>query len=267
MHTDNPGRLDAELDEAERKRLIDFVLESLNQSHKERLADADPLEGGTEVRGYDHAGAFDFERFLAAMATTGFQATNLARAIGILREVRDRDVPLYLGFTSNIGTCGLRETVTYLTRNRHVRGLATTAGAVEEDVMKVFRPFMIGSFDADGKELYDRMINRTGNIFVPSGRYTRLHLLLAGPQPAARAGEGRARQRRRHHRIHLRAGPPVELLEIPGRETSFVYWAYRHKIPLHCPVLLDGAIGDSMYYYRREQSATLPSTRPSTPRR
>ena len=249
---DGLGRLESELDEGERARVIEFVLSSLNQAYQDRLSVADKCEEGVAVRGYDYEGRFEFDRFLGALATTGFQATNLSRAVEILRAVRDREVPLYLGFTSNIGTCGLRETVTYLTRNRHVRALATSAGAVEEDVMKIFRPFLLGSFDADGKELYERMINRTGNIYVPSGRYTKLHLLLhvlnrrLAREKAASGGCVGITE------YTYELGRQLELLEIPNRESSFVYWAYRHGIALHCPVLLDGAIGDAMYYFRRE---------------
>ena len=247
---DGLDRIEAELDEAERRRVIEFSLASLNQAYQDRLSVADRSEEGTAVEGYDYEGRFAFDRFLGALATTGFQATNLARAVEILRLVRDREVPLYLGFTSNIGTCGLRETVTYLTRNRHVRALCTSAGAVEEDVMKVFRPFLLGSFDADGKDLYERMINRTGNIYVPTGRYTKLHLLLhiLNRRMAREKNGGCVGITEYTYEL----GRQLELLEIPNRESSFVYWAYKNGIALHCPVLLDGAIGDAMYYFRRE---------------
>jgi deoxyhypusine synthase len=244
--------LDDCLDEAERARVIAFALRSLNQRHQERMAQADSLEDGIPVRGYDHEGPFCIERFLAGLETTGFQATHLARAIHILREVRDRGVPLYLGFTSNIGTCGLRETLAYLTRHRHMRALATTAGAVEEDVMKVFDPFVLGDFRTDGKALYNRAINRSGNIFIPSSHYTRLHLLLwllnkrlwrSFVQPNGHVGSLAYT-----HEL----GRQLELLALPRREESFVYWAFRNHIPLHCPGLLDGALGDGLYYFERE---------------
>lgn len=242
------------MDPGERARLIAFVLSSLNQTHQARFAGADRLEGSVEVQGYDHSGPFDFDAFLKGLATTGFQATHLARGVAILREVRDRDIPLYLGFTSNIGTCGLRDTVTYLTRHRFVRALNTTAGAVEEDVMKVFRPFLLGSFDANGQDLYNRMINRTGNIFIPSGHYARLHVLLYI------LNRRLAREKADRGRIvgiseyTYELGRQLELSDIPGREASFVYWAYKNQIPLHCPVLFDGAIGDGMFYFRRESA-------------
>lgn len=235
----------------QREFVIDEALRRLNRDYRARIPNADFLPNAVPVRGYDYEGAFNFERFIASLATTGFQATNLARAIDILREVRDRNVPLYLGFTSNIGTCGLREAVTYLTRHRHVRALATTAGAIEEDVMKIFKPFALGSARADDRDLYRRMINRTANIYVPSVRYSRLHMLLTllnKRLSRARRGQGRGVGISEYVR---ELGHQLELLEIANREQSFVYWAYKNDIDLHCPVLLDGAIGDNMFLFRR----------------
>jgi deoxyhypusine synthase len=48
-------------------------------------------------------------------------------------------------------------------------------------------------------------------------------------------------------------GRELELRNVPRREESFVYQAWKNGIPCHCPVLLDGAIGDSLYYFRREE--------------
>jgi deoxyhypusine synthase len=243
-----------DLGEAERERVIDFALRSLNARSKEAAPNADSLRDAVPVRGYDHEGAFSLERFLAASATTGFQATNLARAVEILREVRDRGVPLYLGFTSNMGTCGLRETLTYLARERHVRALVTTAGAIEEDVMKVFMPFVLGDSRANGRDLRERRICRTGNIFIPTSRYARLHILLYLLHKRLLREQGAPSRAAIDMLDYARElGRELELRGVPRREESFVYWAYKNAIPCHCPVLLDGAIGDALYYFRREQ--------------
>ena len=77
----------------------------------------------------------------------------------------------FLGFTSNMGTSGLRDIIAYLTKNNLVQVLVTTAGAIEEDIIKTQKPFVLGSFDASGELLREQGINRSGNIYVPNDRY------------------------------------------------------------------------------------------------
>ncbi|NJL43920.1 MAG: hypothetical protein HC945_01165 [Nitrosarchaeum sp.] len=68
-------------------------------------------------------------------------------------------------------SCGVRESIAYLCRKRLVDVIVTTAGGVEEDVMKVQRPFVIGEFDPPARPLFDSGVNRTGNTYIPSDRY------------------------------------------------------------------------------------------------
>lgn len=50
--------------------------------------------------------------------------------------------------------------------------LVTSAGGVEEDFIKCFAPFYIGSFDRwKGQELRQLGVNRTGNLLVPNDNY------------------------------------------------------------------------------------------------
>ncbi|MFW5929320.1 MAG: deoxyhypusine synthase family protein, partial [Halobacteriota archaeon] len=130
------------------------------------------------VRGYDYRGDVTLDDLLDSYATTGFQATHLARAVDILRRMRDEDVAVYLSFTSNIASSGLREAIAYLVREGHVDVVITTSGAVAEDVIKTEHPFVLGRWDADEAELRERGINRLGNIYVPSDRYVWLEEYL-----------------------------------------------------------------------------------------
>lgn len=47
----------------------------------------------------------------------------------------------------------------------------TTAGGVEEDLIKCLAPTFIGNFEMDGKNLRERGINRIGNLLVPNKNY------------------------------------------------------------------------------------------------
>jgi len=49
--------------------------------------------------------------------------------------------------------------------------LVTTAGGVEEDLIKCLAPTLVGDFTLSGKDLRQRGINRVGNLLVPNDNY------------------------------------------------------------------------------------------------
>ncbi|MDY6778470.1 MAG: deoxyhypusine synthase family protein, partial [Candidatus Nanohaloarchaea archaeon] len=89
-----------------------------------------------DIEGYDFSGGFDFQDMLDAYKTTGFQATHLHEAIELIREMREEDATIYLTYTSNIVSSGLREIVAYLARENLVDIMITTSGSITEDVIK-----------------------------------------------------------------------------------------------------------------------------------
>lgn len=91
-----------------------------------------------------------------------------------LIEPGDRPVDnctIFLGYTSNLISSGIRETIRYLVEHNMVDCLVTTAGGVEEDFIKCLSHTYIGDFGLKGKELRVKGINRTGNLLVPNDNY------------------------------------------------------------------------------------------------
>ncbi|MBK1735244.1 hypothetical protein CKO15_08085 [Halorhodospira abdelmalekii] len=207
------------------------------------------LEGFPEVRGYDFDQSFDFMSFIESYESTGLQATELARAIRILQKARDEGAAIAFGFTSNMGTSGIREQLAWLHKHQLIDCSSTTAGAVEEDLAKCFKPFVLGAWRAEGAKLLKDYINRTGNIFIPMDRYSKLKEFLFSLFVRL------YRHQVEHNEVFgvtefvYELGHELEIQQVPGRERSFVYWAWRNNIPIYCPAILDGAIGDVAYYF------------------
>ena len=204
------------------------------------------LEGWPEIAGYDFNDDWDFERFLESFATTGFQASALHRAIGIARQMQDANADVFLGYTSNMVSSGLRESIRWLVEHEKVSLLCTTAGGIEEDVLKCLKPFVIGSYDAPGSVLRDEGINRTGNIFIPNDRYLMLERFL---MPFFEKMLERQKS----------TGKPISESELVyhlglelNDERSIVTWAARHNIPYFCPGIYDGALGDMLYFFKKK---------------
>ena len=68
---------------------------------------------------------------------------------------RDPNEPLtlFLGYTSNLISSGLREIIRFLAQHRLVDCLVTTAGGIEEDLIKCLGSTVLGDFHLDGADL------------------------------------------------------------------------------------------------------------------
>jgi deoxyhypusine synthase len=211
-------------------------------THDAVLPGSDEELDTPDVRGYDFRGEFDFDDLIGSYATTGFQATHLAQAVELCREMRADDVEVYLTLTSNIVSSGLRETVAYLVREGFVDVVITTSGAITEDVIKTAKPFKMGEWDADEAELRERGINRLGNIFVPSDRYVWLEEYLYEFFDEFFAEE--SVRTPREFAAELGAG-----VDDPD---SVVGAAADQDVPIYCPALTDAEIGNFLYYYKQQ---------------
>jgi deoxyhypusine synthase len=81
---------------------------------------------------------------------------------------------IMLGFTSNLISSGLREIIRFLVQHRYVSGIVTTAGGIEEDLVKCLGSTYVapdGRFDVDGATLRSKGLNRIGNLIVPNNNY------------------------------------------------------------------------------------------------
>ena len=224
---------------------------TLKENKEHVLRESKTLDDWPQIKGYDFDSKFSFDDFLKSYMNTGFQATNLAQSIEIIKNMRRDNATIFLAFTSNMGSCGVREQIKYLVKNKFVHVLSTTAGAIEEDVIKCFKPFVMGDFRAPGKILFEDGINRTGNIFVPNDRYIYFERFMT--KFLERIYKI---QKEKNKIIDVREfvyemGHELEIQKVEKKEESFVYWAYKNKIPFFVPALLDGSLGDMVYFFKK----------------
>ena len=224
---------------------------SVESARENVLKPSVSLEGWPEVKGFDFNEPFDFERFVQSLNTTGLQAHNLYRAILIARKMRDDGATIFLGYTSNMVSSGLRESIRYLVEHKLVHFLVTSAGGIEEDVIKCLKPFVVGSYDAQGEMLRDEGINRTGNIFIPNDRYVYFERFMTG-------FFGKMLERQRSTGEILSESELVYWLGLElNDDRSIVTWAARHGIPYFCPALSAGALGDTLYFFKKKHPEFL----------
>ena len=200
---------------------------------------------GIHIKGYDFSNGLDMKKYLDTLVSTGFQASHIGHAIAIAKMMRNENVTIFLGFTSNMISSGVREAICYLVKNKMVHCLVTTGGGIEEDIIKCRKPFILGDFRLDGAKLRSHGINRTGNILVPNDRYIEFEKIL-GPMMHDMLNE-----QKETGKIATPSEICRRLGEI-GDETSVLYWAAKNNIPVFCPGITDGAIGDNIFFFKSE---------------
>lgn len=220
------------------------MVDQYKETRKHVFVKSEEPETGKAIRGYDFNKGVDYDKILDSFLTTGFQATALANAIDLIKQMRKDKCRIYLGYTSNMVSSGLRDIFRYLAEHKLVDVIVTTAGGVEEDIIKCLEPFLLGEFEASGAELRKKGINRIGNIFVPNSRYCKFEDFLL---PVL---DKMVKEQRSSGRMIT----PSEFINVLGKEInhkdSIYYWCYKNNIPVFCPALTDGSMGDMIYFFK-----------------
>jgi deoxyhypusine synthase len=220
-----------------------------NEEDNEKIAKKNLLrEGdetsGTEIKGYDFNNGVNYKEIISSFSSTGFQASHFSKAIEITNKMIQEKAFIFLGYTSNMVSSGLRDIFRYLTEHKKVNVIVTTGGGIEEDFIKCLGSFVLGDFRASGKELRDKGINRIGNIYASNNRYVEFESWI---QPILEE----------IYQIQKRTSKPItpseliwKLGEKINNKESIYYWAWKNKIKVYCPTILDGAIGDNIYFFK-----------------
>jgi deoxyhypusine synthase len=199
------------------------------------------------------------EEWIESYRLVGFQGTHLHRGIEEVRRMRESGSKIFLGYTSNLVSSGLRDLICYLVKNKYVDVLVSTAGGVEEDLIKTMKPSLLGTFDLGGEALRDSGLNRVGNILIPNENYFAFERWLK--QILKRVVEGGYREEGVHMCGDRAVVTPSRLIRILGREVgseeSIYHWAYKNEIPVYCPALTDGSIGDIITYFGERERLVI----------
>lgn len=212
------------------------------------------------VKGYMFGDSpVDYDALLSSYVRTGFQATHFGKAVDIVNGMlswrpsaesisrgsvcKDERCTIFFGYTSNLISSGLREAIRFLVQHKLVDVLVTTAGGVEEDLIKCLAPTGIGDFKLNGTALRKRGLNRIGNLIVPNNNYCKFEDWVLPVLDEA------LEDQKENGTIYS----PSKLINLLGKrinnEDSVCYWAAKNGIPIYCPAITDGSLGDMIFFH------------------
>ncbi|AKB84151.1 deoxyhypusine synthase family protein [Methanococcoides methylutens] len=173
----------------------------------------------------------------------GFQSVELQRASEVIVKMKKDSAKVFLTFTSNMVTSGLRGFFAQLIELGIADVIVTTVGGLEEDIMKATgENFQIGSFQTDDVELHEKGINRVGNLFINNESYMNFESLIERILK-------QLYEKQKHWAVSEMLREIGLLLD---DENSILYQAAKNNVPIFCPAITDGAFGFHLYLFQQE---------------
>jgi len=183
------------------------------------------------------------KEMVGSFGNLGFQSIELAKASEVIVKMKKNNAKIFLTFTSNMVTSGLRGFFAQIVNLNMADVIVTTAGGLEEDIMKsIGEKFEIGKFEADDVELHEQGVNRVGNLFINTESYMNFESWI---NPVLK----QLYERKPRWAIS-------ELLKEIGLllddEDSILYQCAKKDIPVFCPAITDGAFGFHLYLFQQD---------------
>ena len=191
------------------------------------------------------------EEMVDSFGNLGYQAIELAEATKVVLKMKRSNAKIFLTFTSNMVTSGLRGFFAQLCKLKIPNILVTTSGAIEEDIMKSFgEDFEIANFHADDTALHERGENRVGNLIIRSESYMKF--------------EDKMNDYLKQIYKVKKHIPASELLHEIGLliedENSILYQAAKNNIPIYCPGIADSSFGFQLYMFQQKNPDFIVDT-------
>ncbi len=179
------------------------------------------------------------------LGKTGFQASEMKKAVEVILKMKKSGSKVFFTYTSNMVTSGLRGFFAQLVELGIVDVIVTTVGGIEEDIMKSYgEDFIIGKFKPDDVELYEKGVNRVGNLFIKNESYLKFEDIIGKILLEAYKKKPR--------------WSPSELFNEIGNKledkNSILYQAAKNNVPIFCPGITDGAFGFHLFMLQQKHN-------------
>jgi deoxyhypusine synthase len=176
----------------------------------------------------------------------GFQGRHIADAAGVLLDMYgNENVTVFLSFTGNLVSTGLRGLLAKFIERGFVDVIITTAGALDHDIAKSMGgKYYLSYFDVDDVEMSREGIHRIGNVAVRKEHYGPLIEKFVHSSLEELA------------KIKEEWGVRELLWEMGKRiddEYSIIRAASKASVPIYVPGFVDGAFGTAILTYNEIQ--------------
>jgi deoxyhypusine synthase len=187
---------------------------------------------------------------LDEMSQTGFQGKKLGEVARIWSEMaKQKGLTVFLGLTGSLSTTGQWKIIRWLVENRFVDGVVSTGANISEDILEALGyHYYQGTWLADDEELLKLKIDRFYDVYADEMQYRKLENTIYRYASTLK-GDRVYSTREFLHGFG-------EFLSNKGID-SIVAAAYRAKVPIYSPGLIDSGYGVALSLLKREKGKMI----------
>jgi len=187
---------------------------------------------------------------LDEMSQTGFQGKKLGEVAKIWTEMaRQKDLTIFLGLTGSLSTTGQWKIIRWLVENRYVDVVVSTGANISEDILEALGyHYYQGTWLADDEELLRLKVDRFYDVYADEMQYRKLENTIY--KFAATLDERDVYSTRE---FLYKFGEFLSKKGIP----SIVAAAYKAKVPIYSPGLIDSGYGVALSLLRRQKGRLI----------
>jgi len=213
-----------------------------------------------KVRDFLWKPGMSVEEVVDSFGSLGYQAVELSEASKVVLKMKRSGAKIFLTFTSNMVTSGLRGFFAQLCKLKIPNILVTTSGSIEEDIMKSLgEDFEVINFNADDIALHERGENRVGNLMIHTASYMKFEDKMNEFLEKIYEKKNRLCVSELLYEVGLmmapKGVPPKE-----GNENSILYQAAKNNIPIYCPGIADSSFGFQLYMFQQKHPDFIVDT-------
>jgi deoxyhypusine synthase len=187
---------------------------------------------------------------LNEMAQTGFQGKKLGEVASIWAEMaKQKDLTVFLGLTGSLSTTGQWKIIRWLVENRYVDVVVSTGANISEDILEALGyHYYQGTWLADDEALLRMKVDRFYDVYADEMQYRKLENTIY--RFAATLDDSKVYSTREF------LNGFGEFLSKKGIN-SIVAAAYKAKVPIYSPGLIDSGYGVALSLLKREKGKLI----------
>lgn len=204
-----------------------------------------------KVKDFIYKPNMTIEECVDSFSSLGYQSTELSEAVNVILKMKRSNSKIFLTFTSNMVTSGLRGFFAQLCFLKIPNILVTTSGSIEEDIMKsIGEEFQLSNFHADDTELHEKGENRIGNLVIRNESYMKFEDLIQTYLKKIYKKKKRISSSQLLYEIGL----------MINDKNSILCQAAKNNIPIYCPGIVDSSFGFQLFMFQQKHPDFIVDT-------